>query len=71
VLSEVGKVASKVIIAEPSPKGCELYEKYANLWHEAMHSIGKFEDYQPLSYWINLMKTCGLIPEYSKGVRAK
>jgi len=53
------KFSSKIMVVEPSPEGCPAYQRYAELWRSSMHSIGKFEDYQPISYWKRLIQSCG------------
>lgn len=59
VISNACKVSSKIMVAEPSPKGCATYQRCAELGRRAMHSIGRFEDYQPISYWKKLIESCG------------
>ena len=49
-------IAPKIMIVEPAPQGCPLYRQYARIWREAMHSINKYEDYKPLSYWRRLVE---------------
>ena len=56
VLFSTRRVARKVMVVEPSPEGCEAYRLYARIWREAMHSIGRFEDYKPESYWRGLVE---------------
>ncbi|MEM2941559.1 MAG: hypothetical protein QW304_08450 [Thermoproteota archaeon] len=58
-ISKVREASSGIMVVEPSPKGCSTYNRYAELWRRAMHSIGKFEDYQPASYWKRLVEDCG------------
>ena len=53
------QMAPKIMIVEPSPHGCPEYLVYARIWRKAMHSIGKFEDYQPLTYWTKLVEENG------------
>ena len=71
VLNEAKRVASRIVIVEPSPEGCRSYKKYADLWRKAMHSIGRYEDYKPITYWANLVKKCGFIIEYSSEFEQK
>ena len=59
VLHEARRVSSKIMLVEPSPNGCIIYQQYAKIWRDAMHSIGKFEDYQTYHYWLRLIKNCG------------
>ncbi len=59
VLSEARRTACSVLVVEPSPHGSRLYEEYAVLWREAMHSIGGFEDYMPAEYWAEVVEKAG------------
>ncbi len=59
VISTIRRISSKIMVVEPSPKGCSAYRRYAKLWRRAMHSIGKFEDYRDISYWKELIENCG------------
>jgi ubiquinone/menaquinone biosynthesis C-methylase UbiE len=59
VISTTYKISPRIMVVEPSPKGCLAYQRYAELWHNAMHSIDRFEDYQPISYWKKLIESCG------------
>lgn len=54
------ELAPRIMIVEPSPEGCEVYEEYSRLWREAMHSIGRFEDYKPIEYWKSILEEAGL-----------
>ncbi len=54
------ELAPRIMIVEPSPKGCEIYEEYSSLWREAMHSVGRFEDYRPIEYWKSLLEEAEL-----------
>jgi len=63
------RVSSKIMVVEPSPKGALTYQRYAELWRTAMHSIGRFEDYQPISYWKELIESCGFEIVVSKRIR--
>jgi len=58
-LSIAGKIAPRVIIVEPVPYGCPAYEEFARIWRNAMHSIGRFEEYKPPSYWGNILEKAG------------
>lgn len=69
VISTTYKVSSNIMVVEPSPKGCPAYQRYAELWLRAMHSIGKFEDYQPISYWEKLIENCGFRIVVSKKIK--
>jgi len=63
------RVSSKIMVVEPCPRGCPTYQRYVELWRTAMHSIGRFEDYQPVSYWKELIESCGFEIVVSKRVR--
>jgi len=39
-LTVARRVADEVLVIEASPEGCSAYRMYAELWREAMHSIG-------------------------------
>lgn len=69
VISTAYKLSSNIMVIEPSPKGCPAYQRYAELWLRAMHSIGKFEDYQPISYWKKLIENCGFETVVSKKIK--
>ena len=69
VISNAYKVSSKIMVVEPYPKGCSAYKRYAELWGRAMHSIGRFEDYQPISYWKELIESCGFEIAVLKRIR--
>ena len=59
-ISIAKSLGSAIAIVEPSPRGCPLYEAYARIWREAMHSINRFEDYRPLEYWVKLLEESNL-----------
>lgn len=59
ILKAVPNITQYVVIVELSPIGEPLYNKFAQIWREAMHSIGRFEDYKPLDYRIDLLTRCG------------
>jgi hypothetical protein len=71
VISNARRISPRIIVVEPSPDGCPAYRRFARLWHEAMHSIGRFEDYQPISYWKNLIQSCGFRVTTSKKIKQK
>jgi len=60
VILEARRVAKYVVIAEPSPHGVELYEKFWQTYRDAIRSIGLYEDYKPREYWIALLKEANL-----------
>jgi len=60
VVLEARRVAKYIVIAEPSPHGTELYEKFWQTYRDAVRSIGLFEDYKPREYWIALLKQADL-----------
>ncbi len=63
-ISIAKSLGSTIAIVEPSPRGCPLYEAYARIWREAMHSINRFEDYRPLEYWVKLLEESNLEVEH-------
>jgi len=71
VISTTYKISPKIMVVEPSPKGCPAYQRYAELWRRTMHSIGRFEDYQPISYWKKLIESCGFEIVVLKKVKQK
>ena len=58
-LTVAWRVADEVLIVEASPEGCSAYRIYAELWKEAMHSIGRFEDYRDAGYWVSILQSSG------------
>ncbi|NIQ06095.1 MAG: class I SAM-dependent methyltransferase [Candidatus Korarchaeota archaeon] len=71
VLTVAYALAPMVIVVEPSPEGGRMYQRYAELWRKAMRSVGRFEEYQPLSYWKKLLKDSGFTMVTVKRIRAK
>lgn len=59
VISELIRVSKRVMIVEPGLGEDRLYNVYHDIWSRAMHSIGKFEDYQSITYWKMLLEACG------------
>ncbi len=57
VVSEMKRVARKVAIIEPLPNTHEIGKIYDQIWQKAMDSVGKFEIYQPINYWVSLLST--------------
>ena len=68
IISEMGGIVFSVYIVEPSPYGEGAYQWYEKLWTEAMHAVGKFEDYKPDFYWEDLLKKNGFRVTLSKQV---
>lgn len=60
VVSEMVRVSRKIMIVEPMPAQEHVNKRYDGIWRKAMHSIGRFEDYQEIMYWKKLMEKCGL-----------
>ncbi|PIV68007.1 MAG: hypothetical protein COS08_07470 [Euryarchaeota archaeon CG01_land_8_20_14_3_00_38_12] len=60
VVSEMARVSRKIMIVEPMPGQEDINRRQDNIWSKAMHSIGRFEDYQEIMYWKKLMEKCGL-----------
>lgn len=71
ILSEMAHIVSRVIIVEPAPGENEAYQQFEKLWRDAMHAVGKFEDYQVLSYWEELLQTNGFAIVLSRSVNQK
>ncbi len=63
------KIAPMVIVVEPVPWGCIAYEEFAQLWKDAMHSVGKFEDYMPPEYWKEVIQKAGFKITLEKTVK--
>lgn len=59
VVSELIRVSQSVMMVEPELGEDRLYGVYRDIWSRAMHSIGRFEDYQPLTYWKKSLEECG------------
>ncbi|KYK31755.1 MAG: hypothetical protein AYK19_16440 [Theionarchaea archaeon DG-70-1] len=68
IISEIGRIVSRIIIVEPSPGGNAAYQRFEELWREAMHAVGKFEDYQVRSYWEKLLQINGFKIVVSKSI---
>jgi len=64
-------VSSEIVIIEASPKGCKAYNEYAKLWKSAMRSVGLFEEYKPLKYWVKLVEKAGFETLRTKIVKWK
>jgi len=60
VILEARRVARYVVVAEPSPRGVELYEEFWHTYRDAAKSVGLFEEYRPRQYWISLLEETGL-----------
>lgn len=41
---------------ESSPKGGPTFQRFRELWQEAMENIGRYEEDRPFSYWKNLVR---------------
>lgn len=52
-------ISPRLAVIEPSPEGGPLYQRYKKLQQEIMESIGKYEEYRPLSYWKDLVRKEG------------
>jgi hypothetical protein len=55
VISELARVARRVVIVEPSPPADALGKRIAALYGRAKRDAGLFESYQPLDYWRKLL----------------
>ena len=58
-----------VIAVEPVLWGCIAYKEFAQLWKDAMHSVGKFEDYMPPEYWKEVIQKAGFKITLEKTVK--
>ena len=55
VVGELGRVAKRVAIVEPSPPADALGKRIAALYARAKRDTGQFEGYQPIEYWRKLL----------------
>lgn len=55
VVAELGRVAKRVAIVEPSPPADPLGKRIAALYARAKRDAGQFESYQPIEYWRKLL----------------
>ena len=66
IVLQAALTSSQVIIVEPAPGDTPGYKRHEELWREAMHAVGKYEDYQSQSYWERLLQTHGFTITFSK-----
>jgi hypothetical protein len=59
IITQAASIAATVIIVEPLPGTSGPRRDLEDLWREAMHAVGKFEDYKPRAYWETLIETGG------------
>jgi ubiquinone/menaquinone biosynthesis C-methylase UbiE len=59
VFSELCRVAQRGMVVEPAPGRDRLYRSYQQIWTDAMHSTGQFEDCATIEHWSQLMRNCG------------
>jgi ubiquinone/menaquinone biosynthesis C-methylase UbiE len=57
VISEMKRVSKKIVLVDPLPNNDEIGKIYDKIWHEAMDSVGRFEIYQSMDYWVNLVSS--------------
>jgi len=55
VVSELARVARRVVIVEPSPPADALGKRIAALYGRAKREAGQFETYQTIDYWRKLL----------------
>jgi hypothetical protein len=55
VVSELARVARRVVIVEPSPPADPLGKRIAALYGRAKREAGQFETYQTIDYWRKLL----------------
>ncbi|MDQ2680278.1 MAG: hypothetical protein M3Y21_04540 [Candidatus Eremiobacteraeota bacterium] len=56
VVSELARVAKRVVVVEPSPPSDPLGRRIALLYSQAKRELGQFEYYQPIDYWKKLLQ---------------
>jgi len=71
IIEQVAVISRHILIVEPTPGKSPAYRKYAELWKEAMHAVGAFEDYRPLSYWETLIQANQWNVLFSKTIEHK
>ena len=59
VFLELCRVTQRVMVVEPAPGGDRSYRSYQQIWTDAMHSTGQFEDCATIEHWSQLMRNCG------------
>jgi hypothetical protein len=57
VIAELGRVARRIAVVEPSPPGDPLGKRIALLYSQAKRELGQFEYYQPMEYWKKLLQS--------------
>ena len=57
VLSELARVARRVVVVEPAPPADPLGKRISLLYSQAKRELGQFEYYQPLDYWKKLLQS--------------
>src|ERR1700694_5936389 len=55
VVSELARVARRLVIVDPSPPADPLGKRIAALYGRAKREAGQFETYQPIDYWRKLL----------------
>jgi ubiquinone/menaquinone biosynthesis C-methylase UbiE len=72
-VSELCRVAKRIMVVEPNLGEDPLCRSFQNIWTESMHSINKFEDNKTMDYWTGLLKSCSvqltIVRNFSSSVR--
>lgn len=55
VCSELGRVSNRIAIVEPAISDDPTCRRFQDIWTQSMHSVKKFEDYQTIDYWVDLL----------------
>lgn len=56
IMSELARVAHRIVLVEPAPPGDPLGKRIATLYSQAKRELGQFEYYQPIEYWKKLLQ---------------
>jgi hypothetical protein len=68
ILSQTADISSSVTIVEPGLGTTPGQKYYQQLWQKAMEAVSKFEHYQPVEYWEELVKTAGFTEVLSRRI---
>jgi hypothetical protein len=56
IMSELARVAHRIVLVEPAPPGDALGKRIVTLYSQAKRELGQFEYYQPIEYWKKLLQ---------------
>ena len=59
VISELRRISDRIVIVEPATSEDPLCRRFQEIWTESMHSVNKFEDYQSMEEWTDLVRNGG------------